>query len=645
MDLFSGDLCPQIPAPMRCPALSSLLGLLDGIPALLWVTDLELRFTALTGSGFEPTGVRVKEYAGRPIESLFLSSGPGKKAIRAHRQALRGERSAFNAEVGGRDLEAHVQALRGTDGSVIGAVGVALDGTERIVVERALRLSEQNARLLIDEAPYAICRVTESGQILQVNRGMMEMLGYGPEAEADLLAYDLPPVFAAPSDFAGLRQGLLTAGTIQGFETTWLHRSGDKIQLRIGGRTIRNAAGSVLYLDLIAEDITERKRLEERLTQAEKMQAIGQLAGGVAHDFNNLLTVIGMQLEAVLDKTPDDDLKSRLKDAQRAAERAAALTSQLLAFSRRQVLRSQILDLNRLIEQLSKMLSRLLRENIELTFALEPDLGSVRADPNQIEQVLVNLAVNAQDAMPNGGRLTIETAMVRVDSAPAQPGGIEPGEYVRVTVRDNGHGMDAQTLAHIFEPFFTTKKTGHGTGLGLSTAYGVVRQSGGQIQVESQPGQGSTFRIYLPRVAGTEPARPVGVSTAMPRGSETILLAEDEESVRKLVASQLGTLGYRVLTALDGFQAIEIAEQHPESIDLLLTDLVMPKVGGLELGDKLRKRRPRIRTIFISGYAGGAASGRDLGLPATYFLQKPFSIQQLAKLVRQVLDEARGGAG
>ncbi len=406
MDLFSGDLCPQNRVPTPCPTLASLVALLDGIPALLWATDLELRFTSLTGAGLEATGIRVKDFTGEPIESLFQYSGRKQQAMRAHRQALQGQAGTFRVDVGGRDLEAHVQALRGADRAVIGIVGVALDGTERLVAERARRISEQSSRLLIEEAPYAICRITESGQLLQVNSAMLETLGYGPATEADLLACDLPPVFAVAADFVALRQGLLNDSTVQGFETTWIGRSGHKIQVRVGGRAIRDAAGAVLYFDLLAENITDRKQLEERLSQAEKMQAIGQLAGGVAHDFNNLLTVIGMQLEVALQKTLDNDVQRRLEDAKRAAERAAALTKQLLAFSRRQVLHSKILDLNRLIEQLSHMLGRLLRENIELTLTLESDLGSVKADPNQIEQVLINLAVNAQDAMPQGGRPT-----------------------------------------------------------------------------------------------------------------------------------------------------------------------------------------------------------------------------------------------
>ena len=639
MDLFSGDLCPQNRVPSRCPTLASLLALLDGIPALLWATDLELRFTSLTGAGLEATGIRVKDFTGEPIEALFQYSGRKQQAVRAHRRALQGQAGTFTVDVGGRELEAHVQALRGADRAVIGIVGVALDGTERLVAERALRLSEQSSRLLIEEAPYAICRITESGQLLQVNRAMLETLGYGPGAEADLLAYDLPPVFSAAADFVALRQGLLNDSTVQGFETTWVGRSGQKIQVRIGGRAIRDAAGAVLYFDLLAENTTDRKQLEERLTQAEKMQAIGQLAGGVAHDFNNLLTVIGMQLEVALEKTLDNDVQRRLEDAKRAAERAAALTKQLLAFSRRQVLHSKILDLNRLIEQLSHMLGRLLRENIELTLTLESDLGSVKADPNQIEQVLVNLAVNAQDAMPQGGRLVIETSKVHVDGGPAQPlESVEPGHYVLITVSDTGCGMDRETQGHIFEPFFTTKRTGEGTGLGLSTAYGVVRQSGGYIQVESQPGQGSTFKIYLPGITEAEPVRVAAAPAATPGGSETILVGEDEQSVRKLIGSQLEILGYRVLTAFDGVNAIQVAREHTGTIDLLLTDLVMPKLGGRELAGELRKTLPRLKTIFISGYAGHDTSGKDLELPSTYFLQKPFSIQHLAKMVREVLD-------
>jgi len=349
--------------------------------------------------------------------------------------------------------------------------------------------------------------------------------------------------------------------------------------------------------------------------------------------------VIGGQVELILGRALDNDLRNRLEDVKRAAERAAALTRQLLAFSRTQLLRSKAVDLNQVIEHMIRMLARLIRENIELTFVPGNYLGFVRADPDQIEQVLMNLAVNAQDAMPEGGRLTIETVAVRMDAdSVQQPGALDPGEYVLITVRDTGHGMDRLTQSRIFEPFFTTKRIGEGTGLGLSMAYGVVRQSGGHIQVESQPGHGSTFRIYLPCVAGADPAGREAGSAAAPRGCETILLAEDEEGVRTLVAAYLRSLGYRVLPAPDGAAALEMARSHPGTLDLLLSDLVMPKVGGRELAVELRRTAARLKVLFVSGYAGHSAAENDPDLPGACFLGKPFTMQRLAQMVREVLD-------
>jgi len=319
-----------------------------------------------------------------------------------------------------------------------------------------------------------------------------------------------------------------------------------------------------------------------------------------------------------------------------AADRAASLTRQLLAFSRRQVLQSKVVNLNAVVQQLLAMLRRLIKENVELSFVPSRDLGFVRIDPSQIEQVLVNLTVNAQDAMPNGGRLMIETRNLRVDAA---AGELPAGDYVMILVRDTGHGMDREVQARIFEPFFTTKKMGQGTGLGLSMAYGVVQQSGGHIRLESRPGAGATFRIYLPRVAGSaaEP-RPMAAALSLPRGTETILLAEDESSVRELIGSYLESLGYRVLAASNGAAGLELARSYSEPIHLLLSDFVMPKLGGRELASELKKRIPQLKVIFLSGYAGHTVAPKDLDFADARFLAKPLSLDVLAKTVRTALD-------
>jgi two-component system, cell cycle sensor histidine kinase and response regulator CckA len=615
----------------------ALASLLERAPALLWATDVECRFTSLAGTALAGTSITAERYAGRPIADLF----PQPAARRAHERALNGHSGTFVTEIDGRELHAHIDSLRGPAGEVVGVVGLALDLTEQILAERALRLSEHSYRSLIEEAPYAICRCTLGGQLLQVNRAMLAMLGYDAASEADLLMRDLPLLFAGGS-FEKMRDALVADEAINGMESVWMLRDGGEIQMIVSGRAVRDHAGAFSHLHIIAEDVTGKKRLEDQLMQAQKMQAVGQLAGGVAHDFNNLLTVIGGHVEMLIRGAGDSELGQRLEQVKQAADRAALLTRQLLAFSRRQVLQTRVVNLNQVIQQLIGMLSRLIKENIELTFLPARDLGCVRADPYQIEQVMINLTVNAQDAMPRGGQLGIETRNVRVDAHGGRAtDDFPPGDYVEVLVRDTGLGMDRDVQSRIFEPFFTTKKLGEGTGLGLSMAYGIVQQSGGHIRVETRQGEGTTFKIYLPRVAGAPEAQPAASPSSLPRGHETILLAEDESSVRELIGTYLQDLGYHVLTASNGVAGIAVAQAYAEPIHLLLSDFVMPKLGGRELAGALKKTAPGIKVIFLSGYAGHAVTAKDLDLPDARFLPKPLSLELLAKTVREVLD---GGA-
>jgi len=620
--------------------MTSLLSLLGRIPALLWATDGVARFTSLTGAATGGAGIDAEAYLGKPVEELLSGTASGDKPRQAHHKALLGQACSFDTEINGRELQAHLEPMYGTGGEVTGVIGVALDLTERMVAERALRVSEHSYRSLIEEAPYAICRCTVDGQLLQVNRAMIEMLGYDSSSEGELLIRDLPLIFG-DGGFAALRKALLEGSGVNGLEATWLLRDGREIRVIASGRAIRDHAGALSHLDVMAEDVTQKKQLEEQLIQAQKMQAVGQLAGGVAHDFNNLLTVIGGHVEMLMEKAVNRDQFDRLAEVKQAADRAAVLTRQLLAFSRRQVLQSKVVNLNQVIEHLLGMLGRLIKENVELTFLPEPDLGSVRVDPYQIEQVLINLTVNAQDAMPGGGRITIETRNLRIEnSRRGQPGDMAPGDYVQVCVRDTGHGMDREVQSHVFEPFFTTKKSGEGTGLGLSMAYGIVNQSGGHIRLKSKVGEGTTFKIYLPRVDAAAPAVEEAAATSQPRGSETILLAEDEGSVRELIGNYLQSLGYRVLTAANGLAGIAVARSYPDTIQLLLSDFVMPKLGGRELAAELRRTMPALKVIFLSGYAGHAVSAHDLDLPDARFLPKPLSLELLAKTIREVLDGA-----
>jgi nitrogen-specific signal transduction histidine kinase len=397
------------------------------------------------------------------------------------------------------------------------------------------------------------------------------------------------------------------------------------------------------------EDITERKRaeeentaLQEQLRQSQKMEAIGRLAGGIAHDFNNLLTVIkGYSQLSLVEIKEGDPLKLNIEEIRRAADRAADLTRQLLAFSRRQIMEMKVLDLNDLLKNLDKMLRRVIGEDIELFTLLAEDLGRVNTDPGQTEQVVMNLSVNARDAMPEGGKLTIETANVDLDDAYARNHvAVTPGRFVMISVSDTGVGMTPEVRDRVFEPFFTTKEKSRGTGLGCSTVYGIVKQSGGNIWVYSEPGKGTTFKIYLPRV--DEPLEKLGERVEVkeiPRGTETILIVEDEEEVRKLAVRILERQGYKVLEASQGLDAFIIAEKYEDLIHLLVTDVVMPKISGRELADRIAEIRPEIKVLYMSGYTDNAIVHHGVLREGIKFIQKPFTVEGLARKVREVLDK------
>ena len=394
----------------------------------------------------------------------------------------------------------------------------------------------------------------------------------------------------------------------------------------------------------IVIDISERKLLEQQLRQAQKMEAIGQLAGGVAHDFNNLLSVIIGYSDILLDRAGQDaKMRSQCQEINKAGNRAASLTRQLLAFSRQQVLEPRVLNLNAVVVDTEKMLRRLIGEDIEFRTALDPTLGSVKADPGQIEQIIMNLAVNARDAMPEGGKLVIETSNAELDDSYAlQHPPLSPGRYVLLAVTDTGIGMSEETKTHIFEPFFTTKEVGKGTGLGLSTVYGVVKQSGGYIWVYSELGHGSVFKVYLPRVdQSVQQSRPNELAPELYRGTETVLLVEDEESVRTLTRSLLEEGGYTVIEASNGTHALEIAGRYSEPIHLLLTDVVMPGMNGRALAQKMIAARPKMRVVYISGYTGSFSSHGELFDAAATLVQKPFSRATLLRKLREALDSQK----
>jgi len=515
---------------------------------------------------------------------------------------------------------------------------------ERKRAEDALARSETTYRSLVEDSPFGIFRSTPAGRLIAVNPALVSILGY--DSEEELLQKNMATdVYVDPAQRARLLDEVLKWDSLTG-ESLWRRKDAKTITVRHSARVVRDAEGRVEYFNVLVEDITERKLLEAQLRQAQKMEAVGRLAGGIAHDFNNLLTAILGSAELLLDTlAPEAPEREDLEEIRKAAKRAGDLTRQLLAFSRQQVLTPQVLDLNVLVANMEKLLRRLIGEDIELRTAPARDLAAVKADPSQLEQVIVNLAVNARDAMPQGGRLTIETANVELDQAYAeQHFPAQPGSYVLLAVSDTGTGMDAATMSRIFEPFFTTKETGKGTGLGLATVYGVVKQSGGYIWVYSEPGQGTSFKVYLPRVTeAPEPTRPGPAAAAPLRGSETVLLVEDDEMVRTLTRRMLEARGYTVLSASRGEDALGVVERHDGPIDLLVTDVVMPGMSGRAVAQRLLELRPGLKVLYLSGYTDDAIVRHGMLEPGIAFLQKPFSADALARKVREVLDARPAG--
>jgi len=498
----------------------------------------------------------------------------------------------------------------------------------RAAAEMELRRSEERYRDLVENARDVIYTHDLAGNYTSINKVAEQLIGYTQE---EILTMNLFEI-VAPEYHEKARQLIDTTLAGEG-ETTHdleiLSKGGSRVAFEVNARLIYQS-GVPIGVQGIARDVTERKHLEAQLRQSQKLEAVGQLAGGVAHDFNNLLTVILGYSEMLLRRPNiDDPVYRSLEEIKKAGERASSLTRQLLAFSRKQVLQPKVIDLNSVVAEMLKLLLRLIGEDLELVTDLKPSPARIKADPGQIEQVLVNLAVNARDAMPRGGKLIIKTENVVVDDEP----------HLMLTVSDTGHGMDAETQAHVFEPFFTTKPAGEGSGLGLATVYGIVKQSGGNIWLSSERGKGTTFRICLPRVddVAVDPEIDAG-KQPIPRGTETLLLVEDEEQVRRIITEVLERQGYKVLAALNGEEALKIAQDEQIEIHLLLTDVVMPQMGGRELAETLSKSRPQLKVLYMSGYTDDAIVRHGLMEETLNFIQKPFDSVMVARKVREVLD-------
>jgi two-component system, cell cycle sensor histidine kinase and response regulator CckA len=536
-------------------------------------------------------------------------------------------------------------AVRNANGEPAYVIGVAEDITARVLAEQALRQSEERFRQLVENAPYGV--MVEAGlRLIYVNPAAARIMG--AESAAQLLGSSwLERVDTSERAVVRERAGMVAGGsTVMMAERKLLRLTGETLATEISATPIvydGQPAALAFLRDVTAQKQAEeeRARLEQRLRHAQKMESVGRLAGGVAHDFNNHLTVINGYCDMLLDELAGDDpLREEIAEIRAAGQRAAALTQQLLTFSRRQVVELRPINLNGVVEEHCRMVRRLIGDDIEVATELDRELGLVMADRGQMQQVLMNLAVNARDAMPSGGTLTITTANAVIGGgAGASAPDIKPGCYVVLTVIDTGSGMTPEVMSKIFEPFFTTKSMGVGTGLGLATVYGIVEQAGGFLRVSSEPGQGATFRIYLPlTAAGQELSGEATARRAPVRGSETVLVVEDQDDVRRLALTILKRNGYRLLEASNGADALAVAEQYPHHIDLLITDVVMPGMTGRELAGRLRDARARLKVLYMSGYSADVIATQGVIEPGMAYLPKPFAPADFTAKVREVLD-------
>ncbi len=516
---------------------------------------------------------------------------------------------------------------------------IGIDLTESKQAEEAVRRSEAELRSFVQHAPYGIGTISVlQDRFLHANPALVKLLGY--KSEAEVLVLTVSRDLYSDGDARGFHAQPTRADFFSAVEFTWKRKDGKPVMVRASGRRMSGPAGGDETIEIIAEDVTARRSLEEQLRHAQKMEALGHLAGSVAHDFNNLLgVIIGYSELLSADLPAEEPMSIRLETIKNAGTRAASLTSQLLAFSRRQVLQPKILNLNSLVAETQKMLQRLMGEDIEQNVVLDPRLSKTKADPGQMVQVIMNLAVNARDAMPAGGKLTVETANVTFEDVTSFYGvDVPPGGYVMLSVRDTGTGIDAATRERLFEPFFTTKPAGKGTGLGLATVYGIVKQSGGYVFADSELRKGTTFKVYLPQVdqpLETAPAKnpPAG----LPPESETLLVVEDERAFRDLLHEGLRSKGYQVLVASNGVEALQVAEHYQGSISVLITDVIMPQMSGPELAKNLKKVRSNTDVLYMSGYADDKLGNIPESSSELTFIQKPFYIDDLVRKLQEIL--------
>jgi PAS domain S-box-containing protein len=613
---------------------------------MIAMSDADRRAIFANRALLQETGYTEEEILGRGFGETLISPNNPPELIQDFHVSMRrdgrwrGECLLRRKDGSEFPISLSLSTLRDPEGRVTGSFAISQNITEqRGLADRVIRLAsalEHNAEM--------ICMSDDKGICTFVNDALVRATGF---REEEMVGKSFAETIFSPNNPPNLQRelqnGIVREGKWRG-ECLQRRRGGPDLPISLSVSVLRDKDGRVTGAFAIAQDITERRELEERLRRAHKMEAVGQLAGGIAHDFNNLLMVIMGYAGDLAERLDESDpLRRKADEICRAGRRAASLTRQLLAFSRQQVLSPRVLNLNVIVEDLHKMLVRVIGENIELVADLAADLGSVKTDQGQMEQVIVNLAVNARDAMPEGGEVTIQTSNFEVDSAFARlHPEMSPGAYVRLVVKDTGTGMDTETQSRIFEPFFTTKERGKGTGLGLATVYGVVKQSQGFIWVYSEPGKGSTFEVLLPRVRiAAEPPQALTADMAAPKiapRTETILLVEDDEALRNLVVRSLKGHGYSVLPAANGTEALVVVGDFGGKVDLLLTDVAMPGMSGPQVADRILALNPEIKVLYMSGYPEFAAKHEDLLKQGRQFLNKPLTLADLARKVGEMLD-------